>query len=40
MLQATVSGKMTKVVDFVPLGALFGPGVPDPGLARFLVQVP
>ena len=26
---------LAKVVDFVPLGALFGPGAPDPDLARF-----
>ena len=30
---------MAKVVDFVPLGALSGPGAPDPDLARFHIRV-
>ena len=27
-----------KVVDFVPLGALSGPGTPDPDLLRFVLR--
>ena len=27
--------KVAKVVDFEPLGALLGPGTPDPELLRF-----
>ena len=27
------------MVDFVPLGALSGPGAPDPDLARFHIRV-
>ena len=27
------------MVDFVPLGALSGPGAPDPDLARFHIKV-
>ena len=27
------------MVDFVPLGALFGPGAPDPDFARFRIKV-
>ena len=30
---------LAKVVDFVPLGALSGPGAPDPDLARFHIRV-
>ena len=30
---------LAKVVDFVPRGALSGPGAPDPDLARFLIVV-
>ena len=30
---------MAKVVDFEPLGALSGPGPPDPDLARFHIRV-
>ena len=30
---------LAKVVDFVPLGALSGPGAPDPVLARFRIRV-
>ena len=30
---------LTTVVDFVPLGALFGPGAPDPDLARLQIHV-
>ena len=30
---------MAKVVDFVPLGALSGPGAPDPDLATFHIRV-
>ena len=26
-----------KAVDFIPLGTLFGPGAPDPDLARFQI---
>ena len=28
---------LTKVVDFEPLGALSGPGAPDPDLAHFQI---
>ena len=31
---------LAKVVEFVPLGALFGPGAPDPDLALFLIEMP
>ena len=30
---------LAKVVDFEPLGALSGPGAPDPDLARFHITV-
>ena len=30
---------LATVVDFVPLGALSGPGAPDPDLARFRIKV-
>ena len=30
---------LAKVFDFEPLGALSGPGTPDPDLARFHVRV-
>ena len=30
---------LAKVVDFVPLGALSGPGAPDPDLTRFHIKV-
>ena len=30
---------LAKVVDFVPLGAIFGPGAVDPGLAHFQINV-
>ena len=30
---------LAKVVDFVPLGALSGPGPPDPDLAHFQIRV-
>ena len=30
---------LPNVVDFVPLGALSGPGAPDPDLARFHITV-
>ena len=30
---------LAKVVDFVPLGALSGPGPPDPDLAQFRIEV-
>ena len=30
---------LAKVVDFEPLGALSGPGAPDPDLARFRTKV-
>ena len=29
---------LAKVVDFVPLGALSGPGTPDPDLAHFQLR--
>jgi len=29
---------LAKVVDFVPLGALSGPGPPDPDLARLQID--
>ena len=29
---------LAKVVDFVPLGTLSGPGPPDPDLARFQIE--
>ena len=29
---------LAKVVDFVPLGALSGPGAPDPDLGRFQIR--
>ena len=29
---------LAKVVDFVPLGALSGPGPPDPDLAHFRIK--
>ena len=29
---------LAKVVDFEPLGALSGPGAPDPDLAHFQIQ--
>ena len=29
---------LSKVVDFVPLGAFSGPGAPDPDLARFHIK--
>ena len=30
---------LAKVVDLVPLGALSGPGPPDPDLAHFRIEV-
>jgi hypothetical protein len=30
---------LAKVVDLVSLGALFGPGAPDPALGRFQIRV-
>ena len=30
---------VAKVVDFVPLGALSGPGPPDPDVGRFQIEV-
>ena len=30
---------LAKVVHFVPLGSLSGPGAPDPDLARFHIRV-
>ena len=38
-LNKTLGKSAAKVVDFVPLGALSGPGAPDSNLGRFQIRV-